>query len=126
MLLLVLFAALAMILSVVGLYGVISFLVGLRTREIGVRMAIGARPSDIARSFCGEALRFVSLGIGVGILGAYLVSRLMSDLVFEISPADPWSFVVAALLFGFVASIAGYFPARRASRIDPLVALREE
>ncbi len=126
MTLLLIFAGLALTLSVVGLYGVVSFIVGNRTPEIGVRMAIGARPADILRSFGWQTLRLILAGVAIGLLASYGLSGFLSGLIFEVSPADPWSFGGAALLFTAVACAAGFVPTRRASRIDPVVALRND
>jgi len=120
------FAGLAMVLASVGLYGVISFLVGRRTREIGVRMSLGARPSDVLRLILAEGLRLVITGVVVGIVAAFLLTRLLESMVYGVSPRDPLVFVLVSLVMIAVSLLACYVPARRASRVDPITALRYE
>jgi predicted permease len=126
MILLASFAVLALALSCVGIYGVISYLVGERTREIGVRMALGARRSDVLRLILGQGARMAVLGVLPGIVLALGLTRLMSSQLFGITPHDPLTFAGVALIFVIVALAACYVPARRASRVDPMVALRYE
>jgi predicted permease len=121
-----LFAAAALALAAVGIYGVVAFSVARRTQEIGIRMAIGARRSDVLRLVLGEGARMAALGVIIGIGASLAITRLMSTLLFGISATDPLTFVgVAALLF-LVALAASYIPAHRAMRVDPMTALRYE
>ena len=126
MILLAAFAALALILASVGIYGVVSYLVGQRTHEIGVRMALGAQRTDVLRLILGGSARLVLSGIVIGVLGAIALTRVMANQLFEVSASDPVTFVAVSLLLMFVALGACYVPARRASNVDPMVALRYE
>ena len=119
-------AVLALTLASVGIYGVISFTTGQRTHEIGVRMALGAQTKDILRLVVGEGMVLAVLGIGIGVLVSFAVMRSLSSLLFNISPTDPLTFVLISLLLVGVALLACLFPARRATKVDPLVALRYE
>ncbi len=120
------FAALAMILAVVGIYGVLSHLVGQRTQEIGIRMALGARPSDVLRLVLHYGLFLVLLGESIGIAASLAVTRVLASQLFEVTPTDPWTFAAVSLLMAVIALLACYVPARKAARLDPLVALRFE
>ena len=124
--LLVLFAALALGLAAVGIYGVLAFGVGRRTREIGIRLALGARPRDVLRLVVRQGMQPVIAGVLVGTAGALALTRLMASLLYSVSPTDPATFVAVPVLLTMVAWIACYVPARRAMRIDPTVALRVE
>ena len=126
MLLLGLFGGIALLLAAIGIYGVVSFSVSRRTREIGTRMALGATPGSIWRLVIGESARLVLLGLAVGIPAALLLTRSLSALLFAVHPSDPLTFVVVASLLTVVALAAAYLPARRAMRVDPMVALRCE
>ncbi|MGE5325171.1 MAG: ABC transporter permease [Actinomycetota bacterium] len=126
MILLSAFAALALVLSCIGIYGVVSHLVGQRRHEIGVRMALGAQPGDVMRLVLGQGLRMTLLGVAIGIAGAGGLTRLMASQLFGVTAHDPLTFVVVALLLALVALFACYVPARRAMRVDPLIALRCE
>jgi putative ABC transport system permease protein len=126
MLLLALFAALALMLTAVGLYGVIAYAVTQRTHEIGIRMALGAQTGDVLKLILGQGLKLVALGVALGLAGALAMTGLLKSLLFEVSTTDPLTFSVIVLLLGGVALLACYIPARRAMKVDPLVALRYE
>jgi predicted permease len=115
---------LGLVLALVGIYGVVSYAATQRTQEIGVRMALGARPRDIFRLVVGQGLMFVTIGIGLGIAGAFGVSRVIRSLLFGVSPTDPVTFIGVPLLFAIMAALASYLPALRATRINPLRALQ--
>jgi putative ABC transport system permease protein len=121
-----LFAGLALVLAAVGLYGVMSYLVSQRTREIGVYVALGARPLDIHRVIVGQGLKLLGLGMTLGLLGALALSRLMRSLLFGVSAYDVPTLVGVSLLLAAVALAACVIPARRAARVDPIIALRAE
>ena len=124
--LLMTFATVALVLAAVGIYGVISYAVSRRTHEIGVRIALGATPAMVVRLVIGQALKVVGSGVLVGIAGALVVTRLMTTLVFGVRVTDPLTYVGATVLLTAVAVLASYIPARRATRIDPLGAMRSE
>lgn len=121
-----LFAAAALALAAVGIYGVVAFSVTRRTQEIGIRMALGAQPSDVLRLVVGEGARLAVLGVGIGIGASLVITRLLSGLLFGISAADPTTFASVAVLVSLVAILASYVPARQALRLDPNDALRYE
>jgi len=125
-LLLTLFSSAALALAAVGIYGVISCSVAQRTKEFGVRMALGAQRVDVLGIVLGRGMVLALVGIGVGLGGALLLTRFLSTLLFGITPTDPMTFVVVSLLLGLVAFLASYIPARRATKVDPMVALRYE
>jgi predicted permease len=126
LILLVLFALLALVLAAVGIYGVMSYAVSQRTQEIGIRLAIGAQTKDVLRMVVGEGMLLTVLGVGIGLIGALVMARLISSLFFGIAPHDPVTFGAITVLLAAVAFFACYLPARRATRVDPLVALRYE
>ena len=120
------FAALAFVLAAVGIYGIVSYSVAQRTREIGIRMALGAKQSDVLRLVLVEGLRLTMLGVVLGIAGALASTRVLTNLLFEVKPTDPMTFIGLSFLVAVVALLASYIPARRATKVDPLVALRYE
>ncbi|HEY0727282.1 MAG TPA: ABC transporter permease, partial [Pyrinomonadaceae bacterium] len=126
MILLSVFAALALILAAVGIYGVISYSVAQRTREVGIRMALGAQTTDVLKLVVSDGLKLVVIGVAVGLFGAFMLTRLMSTLLFGVTPTDAVTYTTVALGLVSVALAACYIPARRATKVDPLVALRFE
>jgi hypothetical protein len=126
LLLMATFASVALSLAAVGVYGVLSYVVTQRTHEIGVRMALGARPAQVRAIVLRQGLIVAGIGMGVGLAGAFALSRLLQTLAFGVSTRDPLVFVSVALVLGTVVVAAGYIPARRATRVDPLHALRTE
>ncbi|MGH9727216.1 MAG: FtsX-like permease family protein [Candidatus Acidiferrales bacterium] len=120
------FGALALILTLVGVYGVLSFQVAQRTHEIGVRIALGATRRDVWRLVIGKAAQVAVIGVLIGLLAAFGLTRLMASQLYEVQPADPAIFAAVAILVLLVALLAAYIPARRAMRVDPMVALRYE
>jgi putative ABC transport system permease protein len=126
MLLFLLLGGLALVLATVGVYGVVAYSVTQRTHEIGVRMAIGARPGDVARMVLRDGARMAVAGVAIGSVIALAGARLIRGLLFEVSATDPLTFVIVAAGLLLVASVASYLPARRATRVDPMIALRGE
>jgi len=120
------FAVLAVVLALAGIYGTMSYAVAQRTRELGIRVALGAQRRDVLKLIVGEGMKLIVVGIGIGMLGAFALTRLMKSLLFAVSASDPLTFVVIALLLMSIALLACWFPARRATKVDPLVALRYE
>ncbi|MGA3203595.1 MAG: ADOP family duplicated permease, partial [Bryobacteraceae bacterium] len=118
--------AMALLLGVVGIYGVISYSVSQRTREIGIRMALGARKDELTRMFVGQGLRLAAIGVACGLLAAVGLTRLMKSLLFEVNPVDPLTFVSVALGLVLAAALASYLPALRATTVDPMEALRAD
>jgi putative ABC transport system permease protein len=126
MMLLGLFAGLAMLLAAVGIYGTMAYRVSQRTNEIGIHMALGAQRADVLKLVFGDGAKLALAGIAVGVVGAAAITRVMASLLFEVKPTDPATFVLTPLLLAAVALVACYIPARRAMRVDPMVALRHE
>ena len=120
------FAALAMLLTAVGLYGVISYSVAQRTHELGIRMALGGQPRDMLRLIVGQGLRLAVIGVGIGLAAAFALTHFLSSMLFGVSSADPISYLAVVGLLLLVVIVACYVPARRAMRVDPMVALRYE
>jgi putative ABC transport system permease protein len=123
-LLLGIFAGLATLLSAIGIFGVMNYSVTLRTREIGLRIALGAQPGEVLKLILRQGLLLTMIGIAIGLAGALALTRIMSGLLFEVGSTDPATFAAIVLLLAFVSLIACYLPARRATRVDPLIALR--
>ena len=120
------FAALGSLLAAVGLYGVLSFQVARQTREIGVRLAIGARPRDIAFEVQKYAGIWTGIGVAAGLAGSFALARAIRGLLFEISPTDPYSLIAAVTVLVVTAALAAWIPSYRAARVDPAIALRSE
>jgi putative ABC transport system permease protein len=120
------FAGLALVLACMGIYGVMAYSVAQRTSEIGVRMALGAQTGNVLGLVLSEGLRLALLGAGIGLAGSFFAARLLSGMLFGVTPSDPLTFVGVAFVLVAVAMVACYIPARRATRVDPLVALRYE
>jgi putative ABC transport system permease protein len=125
-LLLGLFAALAMILAAVGIYGVISYSVKQRTHEIGIRMALGAERRDVLKLIVGQGIVLTLCGVAGGLMAALVLTRMMQGLLFNVNANDPLTFITVSALIAVVALLACYIPARRATKVDPMIALRCE
>jgi ABC-type antimicrobial peptide transport system permease subunit len=120
------FACFALILASLGIYAVISYSVGQRTQEIGIRMALGATPGELQKNVLLQTLSLAAIGLLLGMAASGLLTRTMRGMLFGITPSDPVTFAGMLILLAGVAAAAGYLPARRASRIDPMIALRAE
>jgi putative ABC transport system permease protein len=120
------FGALALVLGAIGIYGVLAYSVAQRTHEIGIRMALGARRGDVLRMILAQGAKIACAGVVIGILASLGLTRLMSNLLFSVSPADPVTFAAVAIVLVLVALLASYVPARRTLRVDPMIALRHE
>jgi ABC-type antimicrobial peptide transport system permease subunit len=126
MLLVGIFASVALMLASIGIYGVVSYSVAMRTREMGIRMALGARRLDIVKTVVGQGMVPATLGIGIGLAGAFGVTRLLTSMLVGVAPTDGLTFFSVAVLLGAVAAVACYVPANRATRVEVSATLREE
>jgi putative ABC transport system permease protein len=120
------FAVVSLLLAAIGIYGVISYSVSRRTREVGIRLALGAGRWNVVKTVVEEGMKPVLIGLALGIAAALALTRLMSGMLYGVEPTDPATLVVASVLLAAVGAIACYIPARRATRVDPMVALRCE
>ncbi len=126
MFLLTIFATVALLLALVGIYGVLAYSVGRRTAEIGLRVALGATPRSVLALIIGQGMRPILIGIGIGLAGAVGLSRFVSSLLFNVKPVDPLTYTAVAFLVAVAALLSCYVPALRALRVDPVAALRQE
>jgi ABC-type antimicrobial peptide transport system permease subunit len=120
------FALISLCLAVAGVYGLNIYVVGQRSNEIGVRIAMGATPGQVLRLILRNGLRLAALGMALGLLGSLIGTRLITSMLFEVRPNDPVAYTAVAALLGVVVLVANYIPARRAAKLDPLIALRQE
>jgi len=124
--LLAIFAGIALVLAIVGIYGVMSYSVTQRTHEIGIRMAIGAQQRDVFRMILGQGMKLALIGIGIGLVGAFALTRLMASMLFGVEPTDATTFGTISILLTAVALLACFLPGRRATKVEPTVSLRYE
>jgi putative ABC transport system permease protein len=124
--LLSIFAGIALVLAIVGIYGVMSYSVTQRTHEIGIRMAIGARPRDVFAMILGHGMKLALIGVAIGLLAAFALTRLMETMLFGVEPTDVPTFSLISLLLISVAALACYIPGRRATKVEPTISLRYE
>jgi ABC-type antimicrobial peptide transport system permease subunit len=124
--LLSLFAMIALLLAAIGIHGVMTYWVTQRTREIGIRIALGAKPYDVVKMVIGQGMSLTLIGVAIGLAAALTLTRIMKSLLFSVSATDPATFALIALLLVGVALIASYLPARRATRVDPIAVLKSE
>ena len=120
------FAGLALLLASVGLFGVMAYLVSQRTHEIGIRLALGARPTEVARRVIAQGAAHAVAGVAIGLPAAFLLSRVMASLLFGVTARDPLTFVTLPVLVVAVTTLACYLPARRAARVDPVTAIKQD
>ena len=120
------FGAIALMLAGVGVYSVLAYNVQQRTQEIGVRMALGARGNDVLRLVVGQGVRLALIGVAIGLVLAFGITKALVSVLFHVSPSDPLSYVAVALFLGTIAALASWVPARRATRVDPMIAMRYE
>jgi putative ABC transport system permease protein len=126
LLLLTLFAGMALLLSAIGIYGVMAYTTTQRQHEIGIRMALGAAARDVLGLVVVQGMRMVFIGLGIGLVGAWALSRVLTSQLFGVTPRDPLTYLSVALLLGAVALAASWIPALRATRVDPMISLRSE
>ena len=120
------FAGVAVLLAALGIYGVVAYTVALRTREMGIRIALGSRPAGVLGMVMRESLTTVGIGLIVGLIGSLAVTRMLESMLFEVSPTDPLALGVTTALLAGVAGLASFVPARRAARVDPVIAMQAD